>query len=98
MREQKGKILAHFSLDFWASTCFFAYLPETVLRYYYILFDTRLVSPPSHQLIGAQERSRTCATEHTRFSAYCSTVCLPPCAPKQKYWSSSSVECQPQSE
>ena len=23
MREQKGKILAHFSLDFWASTSFF---------------------------------------------------------------------------
>ena len=84
MREQKGKILAHFSLDFWASK-FFAYLPETVLRYYYILFDDTMdrseaCFPPSHQLIEELKSARARAPQST----LALFGLLTQCAPKQK--------------
>ena len=49
---------------------FFAYLPETVLRYYYILFDDTMdrseaCFPPSHQLIEELKSARARAPQST---------------------------------
>ena len=55
----------------WAYHSFFAYLPETVLRYYYILFDDTMdrseaCFPPSHQLIEELKSARARAPQSTR--------------------------------
>ena len=64
---------------------FFAYLPETVLRYYYILFDDTMdrseaCFPPSHQLIEELKSARARAPQST----LALFGLLTQCAPKQK--------------
>ena len=69
----------------WAYHSFFAYLPETVLRYYYILFDDTMdrseaCFPPSHQLIEELKSARARAPQST----LALFGLLTQCAPKQK--------------